>query len=299
MYLSAKLYYMKNFILIIGLCFISFSADAQMTLAHHFSGDAFTEGAMVNLSRSGKKIVRMNWQNSILGLPDTLFFYNLDYSFWKMIPCPHIARSYGQFNFQINVSSTIGVHYPSETLFNTDTFLEVAVFYQDSGSFSGGPGRIMIINELGNIVDSILHVPVILGSSFHVYRDTTGVCKAVVSTMTGVEVYNLPGTLPCDPCGGGLLELSSIEKPTNNILTQPIPNPSKDEVKITFTLPEGTSRGELQLYGTNGQKIKTFQVDNRFGYIMLDNSQLASGVYYYNIVVNGQVSTTQKFVVIK
>ena len=35
------------------------------------------------------------------------------------------------------------------------------------------------------------------------------------------------------------------------------------------------------------------------GFIMLDNSQLTPGMYYYNIVANGQVSSTQKLVLVK
>ena len=102
----------------------------------------------------------------------------------------------------------------------------------------------------------------------------------------------------CDPCSG-VLGIANSEVPENNIPSQPIPIPSKDEVKITFTLPEGVNRGELQLFSTTGQKIRSYQVDDRFGFIMLDNSQLAPGMYYYNIIVNGQVSSTQKLLVVK
>jgi hypothetical protein len=289
---------MKNIIAIIGfLCCFSGNSNGQITALHHYPGSIFAQIAHVNLSRSGKKIVVMNY---LSGSPnsDTLFFYNLDFSLWKTIPCPAISGYTGQFNFVINqVGGDIGVYYPSETLFNSDTALEVAVLYI-SGS-STVHSKILIINEFGAITDSIPDVTFMFSNSFRVFQDTPGHFSAYVSNSSGTSVYSLPGTLPCDPCGGGSLGLSSVEKPVSNILSNPSPNPSTDEVKITFTLPEGTSRGELQLYGTSGQKIKTFQVDNRFGYIMLDNSQLPSGVYYYNIVVNGQVSTTQKFVVIK
>ena len=118
-----------------------------------------------------------------------------------------------------------------------------------------------------------------------------------VSGNNGVEIINLPGTLPCNICGGlGLAK--TTEKPID-ILSAPIPNPSINQVKIAFTLPDGANMGELTIYNTDGQKVKSYTVDNRFGFIMLDDSQFAPGVYYYNLVVNGLVSSTQKMLVIK
>ena len=110
--------------------------------------------------------------------------------------------------------------------------------------------------------------------------------------------YNLPGTLPCDACGG-TLGLAKIEDKPQNVLSLPMPNPSKDQVKITFTLPDGIARAELEIYNTNGQKIKSYQVDNRFGFIMLDNSQLAAGVYQYRVLVDGRVVRFDKILVMR
>jgi hypothetical protein len=106
----------------------------------------------------------------------------------------------------------------------------------------------------------------------------------------------VPSGLIYTICGNGM-GISKVEKPT--IPTEPMPNPSANEVKITFTLPQGVSQGELDLFDGSGKKIKSYQVDDRFGFIMLDNSQLTPGMYYYNIVANGQVSSTQKLVLMK
>ncbi len=274
------------------LCFSGVSIG-QMSLAHHYPGTNQDEGAMVNLSRSGKKILKMQDRNG--GTLDTLFFYNLDYSFWKMIPCPAIPGYRGLFNFYHEQGQSIGVFYPSETLFNLDTFLEVGVTYYLGSTTT----KLYVINELGNIVDSILNLDDAKISGFHVAQDSSGAFKAFATTRTGLEIYNLPGTLPCETCVTPSLGTAMTKDQPNNIITQPIPNPSKDEVKITFTLPEGSSRGELQLFSNTGVRIKTCQVDNRFGFIMLDNSLLPPGLYYYNIVVNGVVSSSQKLLVVK
>ncbi len=286
---------MKNLYLTLAIMFFfSSQSSAQMTLAYTYGSSSSYTSQIVNLSRSGKKIAILRSQN-VPNAADTIYFYNLDYSFWKMVPCPAIPGYVGEFGFGPISSSAAYVAYCSETLFNTDTFLEVSVTYNSYPT--SGANKLFIINENGTIVDSILNA----GSNFEVHSTNTGVFVATLNTGTGTRIYNLPGTIPCDACGGGttgVLGVSQLEKP-KDFPTQPIPNPSSNEVKITFTLPDGINRGELQLFSTTGQKLRTYQVDNRFGYVLLDNSELPSGVYYYNIVVSGAISSTQKMVVVK
>ncbi len=258
------------------------------------------ECTQVNLSRSGLKIMTLRPQNSAPGRADTLFFYNLDYSFWKMIPCPRIGGLIGQFLFYHDVGAASGVFYPSEGLFNLDSFLEVAVLYNDSTGFTAtSVNKIFIINENGTLTDSILNVFQSGSSSFQVHADTSANYKAYVGARTGVDIYNLPGTLPCETCVTRSLGTAKLDDPQKSIISQPIPNPSKDNVKIAFTLPEGVNMAELQVFDMKGQRIRSYKVDNKFGFIMLDNSQLAAGTYLYNIVVDGSISSTQKFVVIR
>ncbi len=284
---------MKQTLLIFAILFCYCgSSTAQMSLANLFSGPGAGEIEVVNLSRSGKKILVVN--NRTTSGPDTVYFYNLDYSFWKKIICPSIPGYSGQYNIYEGAGlGYVNVLYPSEALFNLDTFLEAAIMYTN-----GVDTKIFIINENSTITDSITN-GAINYSKFRVYETTPGTFKATFSTNSGPVVYDLPGTIPCSGCGGsGTLGLGAVNK-QNNFSTEPIPNPSSNEVKITFTLPPGTDQGELSLYNTEGRKIKTYQVDNRFGYIMLDNSLLPAGLYYYNIVVNGSISSTQKIVVLK
>jgi len=282
---------MKQALSIFALLFCCcFTSTAQMTLGHLFPGPGIGQIEVVNLSHSGKKILVVNYKTVS---PDTVYFYNLDYSLWKKIICPTIPGYGEQYNIYEGAGlGYVSVLYPSEELFNLDTLLEAAIMYTN-----GSDTKIYIINENGVLTDSITN-GAIVNSRFRVYETTPGVFKATFTTYAGPVVYNLPGTIPCSTCGGGILGLGAVNKP-NNFSTQPIPNPSSNEVKITFTLPAGADQGELCLYNTDGKRIKTYQVDNRFGFIMLDNSQLPAGLYYYNIVVNGSVSSTQKMVVLK
>jgi Secretion system C-terminal sorting domain len=293
---------MKVRVLFLGLLFSCIAPSyGQMTLAHEFATgtpqSTIYETQVVNLALSGKKIAVMRAQTSS-PLADTIFYYNLDYSFWKMIPCPSILGYWGQF-WLGDPGGQIRVSYSSETLFNSDSLLEVAVYYSKFPSDDSGD-KMFIINENGDLVDSIKGLyatPTCCQFTVHEIGPTT--CIASVRGVDGsVRYYNLPGTIPCDACGSRL-GLSKVEGKPATILSAPEPNPSKNQVKITFTLPEGANMGELTIYNTDGKKMKSYTVDNRFGFIMVDDSQFAPGVYYYNLMANGSVSSSQKMLVIK
>ena len=287
---------MKNFILLsLLITSVIAPSSGQMSVAHAFPpNDLGYDFRVVNLALSGKKLAVVRRTDGIAG--DTIFYYNTDYSLWKIIPCPAIPGYAAQTGFGPAYTGATGyISYSSETLFNTDTLLEVAVDYiQTVPSYLD---NVYIINELGNVTDSITG----LYGWFRVYSASPGVFIASVQRIDGgITVYNLPGTLPCDMCGSVTEGLGKNQDQEQlNILSSPIPNPSKNEVKITFTLPEGASRGELTIYSTTGQLMKSYTVDNRFGFIMVDDSQFAPGMYYYNLVANGVVSSTQKMLVIK
>jgi len=292
--------YLFTGIVTLLLSFDFATSMGQMTPIGIIAKDSlYTESQIVNLSISGKKIMTMVTGGYVPSLTaDTIFFYNMDLSFWKQIVLPYFPGFRNEYHSDF-AGSYRNVLYPSETLFNLDPLIEVAILcIPKTGTF----GKCYILNESGVLTDSILNTNAGGLKTFHVFEDTPGIFKLTVLTKSGLELYRLPGTIPCNSCGTGegTLGLVSNEKHIRkSIETKPIPNPSSDQVKITFTLPEGVNMGKLVLYSTTGQKIKSYQVDNRFGYILVDNSELASGVYYYNIETNGNISATQKLLVLK
>jgi hypothetical protein len=272
---------------------------AQLTLVHHYNTSNETEAAIVNLDLSGKKIMLMTNANGSWGA-DTAYFYNMDYSFWKSIPFPHISGFHGAFDMFHELGEQIGVTYPSEKLFNTDSLLEVAVLYMDSINNYPGIGKVYIINENGILTDSILNVMVgLTAASFRVTKIDSTTCVALVTTTTGVDVYTLPGMLANDFSENYSHPSYAKNSSPTDILTTPSPNPSTGKMKITFELPGDTKLGELRIYNESGVRLKTYKVDNRFGFIMIDNSELPAGLYYYNIVADGKRSKTQKILVVK
>ena len=100
-------------------------------------------------------------------------------------------------------------------------------------------------------------------------------------------------------CGSLGIETPQHNNTGGHATSQAVPNPSADQVKIYYTLPTGIDEGNITLYNTTGQSVKTYRVTNAFPFITLDNSNLSSGIYYYSLSGNGMAPTGNKMVVIK
>ena len=109
------------------------------------------------------------------------------------------------------------------------------------------------------------------------------------------KVFSLPGTLSTAiaEANGQLIQMQSGQ------LSNLYPNPSNGTVTLQYQLPKGEPEGELVLYNMQCAEVKRYKVDNTFKDILLDNTQLAAGTYFYQLQTkNGSVGT-KKMVIIK
>jgi len=53
------------------------------------------------------------------------------------------------------------------------------------------------------------------------------------------------------------------------------------------------------LYNIQGAEVKRYKVDNTFKDILLDNTQLAAGTYFYQLQTKKGMVGTKKMVVVK
>lgn len=260
---------MKRLFLLIAIITFSSSIYGQITLEHTYP-DSTSICKMINLKNSGRKYM--------IQVHDSIKIYNLNHTIWKTIVPPTITgfKPYEPF-------------YASEDLFTLDGKVCIAYSYSEPG-VTLNYGKIVIIDETGKIIKQIDNA-----QGITVYNAGNNSFKAVVRLFSPYyynEVYSLPGTIP-NSLGNGL----GLAKGSK--LSDPYPNPSKDEVKIEYTLPKGASEGFIVIYSTNGIKLKSYKVDNNFTYITLDNSELPTGTYFYNIETNNGLSETKKMLVIK
>lgn len=93
----------------------------------------------------------------------------------------------------------------------------------------------------------------------------------------------------------------SMEVPTKFVLHQNYPNPFNSVTIIEYELRQSANI-ELSIYDMTGREIKSLVSSNQ-GYgtyrVSFDASNLAGGVYLYNLKVNGEVIGVRKLVLIK
>jgi hypothetical protein len=77
------------------------------------------------------------------------------------------------------------------------------------------------------------------------------------------------------------------------------PNPASYEFTIQYSLPAETDKGEVTLFNLQGKIIKHFKVDKDLNTLIISTSDIASGLYYYQLTTVVQNSDRKKIVVIK
>jgi len=88
--------------------------------------------------------------------------------------------------------------------------------------------------------------------------------------------------------------------PLTTELYQNYPNPFNPATEIKFSLAE-SSKVNLSVYNTNGQLVKTLvdgKTEKGYHSINFDASELNSGIYFYQLDVNGNVQT-KKMIMLK
>lgn len=280
------------------------NTNAQMALEHEYqftneygiilgASDLDYPLTVVNLLLSGRKYALQSFP---ITSPAQVLLYNLDYTLWKTINIPAIP----------NYNPTTA-YYISENLFKIDGLVDMAIHYTPSSSTPARESKQVIIDETGAIiftVDSswVLQVMATGTDTFKAISNNTFYAGTNSGSRGGLQrcsVYSLPGTIPCSLCGGIGLGFKVPNGNTTGDLAAPIPNPSTNQVKISYSLPLGVKKGTITIYNSNGQLVKTLTVDNTFQYITLDNSELQSGNYFYNLSANGMQTTAKEMIIIK
>ncbi|MCK9613870.1 MAG: T9SS type A sorting domain-containing protein [Bacteroidales bacterium] len=275
---------MKNIVLVVMFIF-SLNASAQITLEHTYDTAStydLNQLMIIKFEVSGERYVKINIVNKSIDL------YNMNHSFLKSI-------SYA--GFPQNANNIPIILYSSESLFDNDNEIEFMYVYT-TGTVSVPHTR--IYKEDGTLIfqaDSMgplvkVNTP---QSQYPIYNTSYGT-KMILSCTNGqAKVFSLPGTLTTDiaEANGQLMQAQSGQ------LSKLYPNPSNGAVTLQYELPNGETEGELILYNMQGMEVKRYKIDNTFSDILLDNTQLPAGTYFYQLQTSKGAVGTKKMVIIK
>ena len=274
--------------LFVAFVALGISVKAQVTFEHSYdSASSFATGSpalqnqlmIVKFEISGERYVRINKTSQ------NICVYDMNHSLLKNIPFPNIVTPN---------SNGVAILYLSESLFDTDSGMEfIYTCTTPSGYYTG------IYNDDGSLIFSDIGFPVIISNflqqQYPIYNTLQGT-KMILSYTNGqARVFGLVGTLS-----------TSIQE-TNGQLMQAqggkfsnlYPNPSNGAATLQYELPKGEKEGEIILYNTQGAEVKRYKVDSTFKDLILDNSQLLVGTYFYQLVTNKGAVGVKKMVVVK
>lgn len=90
---------------------------------------------------------------------------------------------------------------------------------------------------------------------------------------------------------------STIDNSKCGILHQNYPNPFNKSTSINLTLSDNINYAELIIYDLLGNQIKSYSIDKRNDVkMMLDGSDLKSGVYLYSLFADGKLIGTKSMI---
>ncbi len=91
---------------------------------------------------------------------------------------------------------------------------------------------------------------------------------------------------------------NTLEVGSGSKLYQNIPNPFQSTSSIKYYIPETSKNAQLQFASTAGNVVSQVNITERGnGQLDINPSQLASGVYLYSLIVDGQLIATRKMVI--
>lgn len=276
---------MKKIILIAFLA-LGMTANAQITLEHTYD-TASTYDAnqlmIINFEVSGEHYVKINLVKKSIDL------YDMNHSFDKSIS----FASYPQSSNNIPI-----ILYLSEHLFDNDDGIEFMYVYIIGTSVPIPNTR--VYKEDGTLIfqaDSMgplvrVNTPQL---QIPIYNTSFG-SKMILSCLNNgkAKVYSLPGALTTD-----IAEANGKLMQQYGQLSKLYPNPSNGTVTLQYELPKGETEGELILYNLQGIEVKRYKVDNTFNEMLIDNTELPAGTYFFQLQTSKGTVGTKKMVVIK
>ncbi len=89
-------------------------------------------------------------------------------------------------------------------------------------------------------------------------------------------------------------------EPVRPRLDQNLPNPFDQETRIGYYIPETVENAQLQIFSANGLQVELISIDTRHeGSTTLEARQLNPGIYFYSLILDGQLFDTKQMILIR
>lgn len=198
----------------------------------------------------------------------------------------------------------------------------------DVDGYTSNPGAISLGSAIANdqdkywantivFMDKLQAIPTINLNGFDLsatniyngyqwYKDNTAISGSVGSSIS----INQQGQYYVEVTMNGGCKVKSNTISTDSTLVikenaaavgsmKNFPNPSQNQSTIEYTLSKGETQGEIIIYDIAGVEVKRVMVTNNSNKIVLDNSALHSGTYFYQLITSKGSLSMKKMVIIK
>jgi len=257
--------------------------NGQITFMKSYPYYSINDGYFesVYLKHSGFKFVYLHH--------DTLSFYNMNLSLYRNAIIPGSFSNIACISEGLFDTDTLHIDYVA-----TDGCCQMAI-YKDNGATVFSKDSAAFVQRFPGMQSPIFFPIVPTDSGTYMIltqHDNNGNIASLL--------YKLPGSLPCVPgCMGNIdLGVAPLNNNTNNMMNV-YPNPAVSYTNIYYTLPQGTTQGQLTLYDLGGRVIKQYIITSAFDHLRLTTSDIAAGTYFYQLSVNGNAIASKKIIVVK
>ncbi len=269
---------MKKLFLLLVTIIASNACLSQITL-----DSALTNRySLIKLEKSGYKYYEFN-QSAIVLL-------NLDFTVFKQFTIIYMAGTN---------PLAAEVLYITEALFDTDsTDIEYLLAYNNNNPVLHYTA---VYDETGSQLfyapNTYISLPAALGMPLSFYspnylfapiQNTTLGTKLILTKDTvpyGCEIYNLPGTLPCNECSGsGIVNaVHQINSDKSNGLFMLSPNPFSKAISVNYDFPDSAYKGYIVVVDNLGNQVKKISVIGSSGTLQINCEELKTGMYLFEL----------------
>lgn len=129
-----------------------------------------------------------------------------------------------------------------------------------------------------------------IDSSTDTINIQNNLCSGSYYFIEDVRVEKIPN------CDSTLLNIEANKKNYNLKL---YPNPNDGRMNFVYDLVE-SEKGELVIYDISGRTIQSFKLQiGTNNQLFIDETKLGSGVYFYKVLINEKITTSDKLIIIK